>query len=330
MSRKKKSCVYIYLKKLGFFFFTMSNLFITFSDTNLRGYEITLQITDKTYRNVTRTEHFSPFKANFNELINFLDPILQTLIDDHSVESVYTFGDHRFLRYLNSLSTFGQIIDIRDSRINQNRIIYLDSPYSNYFIGCEDYPQHRGTKILTDDVSESINNLCFLIAKNIVIGYDLENECMVFNVKKQFPKFCTTHSFISSNRCTIILSEMNIFRFSVLNWARELLYKLNGKHELVEFILQCVLLNLAFPETVKYSFSSRTYFDIYISDTLVMSVMRCGWWLHSEFRETYIKLIRENISTFSIDVLKLDKVDHRDCSPIDGQGKIMDNSYLAF
>ena len=302
----------------------MSNLFLTLSDIPC-GYEISLRITNEKFRKVTRSEHFSPFTANSDDLINFLDPILQTLIDNHAVERVYTFGDHRILRKLNSLLTVQQIVDIRDSRIDQNCLIDLDSPYSSYFIGCENSPQSRGIKVIPDDVSESINNLCFLISKNIVNGYDIEKGCMYFNVKKQFPMFCTTHcSMRTTSRCTLILSEMNIFKFTVLTWARKLLYRLDGKYELVEFILQCVFLNLAFPHEVRYS-SSTSYFDIYISDVLVMSVMAVGncWWIHPEFWGKYVKYIRKNISTFNTAVLQLDKVVH-DSFLIDRLEKIMD------
>lgn len=294
----------------------MSNLFLTLSNSSYE-YEITLQITTENFQRVIKTEHFAPFRANLDDLINFLDPILQNLIDNHAVERVYTFGDHKCLRKLNSLSTIQPIIDIRDSRIDQNCVIDLNhSSYSNNFIGCENFPQSRGIKVLPDDISESINNLCFLISKNIVIGYDVEYGCVRFNVKKKYPMFCTYHcreraAVKPSSRCTITLSKMNIFKWIVLNWAKKLSDKLDGNHKLVEFILQCVFINLAFPLDVKYFSSDSSYLDIYILNVRVLSMtMENYYWLHPKFWSKYVRYIRENISVFNTVVLQLDEVSH--------------------
>ena len=294
----------------------MSNLFLTLSNSSY-GYEITLQITTENYQRAIKTEHFAPFRASLDDLINFLDPILQNLIDSHAVKRVYTYGDHKCLRKLNSLSTIQPIIDIRDSRIAQNCIIDLNrSSYSNCFIGCENFPQSRGVKVLPDDISESINNLCFLISKNIIIGYDVEYECVCFNVKKRYPMYCTYHCKETTaakpfSRCTITLSEMNIFKWTVLNWARKLLDKLDRKYTLVEFILQCVFINLAFPLDVTYSSSDSSYLDIYISNVRVLSMgMENDYWLHPKFWSKYVEYIRELISVFNTVVLQLDKVSH--------------------
>ena len=280
----------------------MNNLFLSLTyDLHTYQYEITLLVMDERCLDLIAKKHYPPFVMTDESILDNLDSEIQSLIEENDVEYVYTFGDHEILHSLKSLTTVS-VIDIRNSHIDENRIIDVNLPCnSDSGEECGKPPQPCGIKILPD-VVESINNLCFLISKNIVHGYDKHNECIRFNQKR------------SDEAYTVILSEINAIRIMILKCARGLLRRVNYDYDVVEFILQCVFLNLAYPHFVTYSSSSSSSsfdLEIFINDIRVISVTDYrGYILHRDYYNVYVKEIRGLVSIFNTDVLQLDRVKH--------------------
>lgn len=280
---------------------------------------------NRSYREVTLAVIGDDFSETAKEIKHFpslssscriLDLAIQSLIDSHNVMRVYTFGDHRLLHQLKSLTSL-PIIDLRSSRIDEDSIICVTDPYSPSFTLTP--PQPRGTKVLPD-VSESISNLCFLLGKNIV-NFDEEDMCISFNNPKRFSrKVCPDCQ--TETTCTIILSQMNCFNTMTLMWARRLIDQLGGRknrrYDIIEFILQCLFLNLAFPSYVHWEHQSQQWLRVLIEGDIVLRVSLKDhfYWLHPYFHSDYVKEIREKVSNFNMIVTGLEKVQHVNNVPL--------------
>lgn len=271
--------------------------------------EVTLAVIGDDFSETAKEiKHFPNLSSSSS--CRILDSAIQSLIDSHNVKRVYTFGDHRILHQLKSLTNL-PIIDLRSSRIDEDSIICVTDPYSPSFTRTP--PQPPGTKVLPD-VSESISNLCFLIGRNIV-NFHEEGMCISFNNPKRFSrKVCPDCQ--TNTTCTVILSQMNCFNTMALMWARRLINQLGGRknrpYDIIEFILQCLFLHLAFPSYVHWEHESQQWLRIYIRGDIVMrvSLKNHFYWLHPNFHSRYVKEIRGKISNFNMIVTELEIVQH--------------------
>lgn len=244
----------------------------------------------------------------------FVKEILQKLGETYKLKSIYVFGDHPVLRLLD-IPADVPLIDIRESRITGDFILNIDAAYdSSLYTLYKPRVQPHGIKILPSH-TESISNLCQLISKNVVRGYVASRGCMRFNISND--RFgcssCKKLSPVHFNRCSRVLTVQNRLCVMLLRKARSLRYAINDDRkgdELIEFILQCVFLNLSQPQYIRYT---SFPLEIFVDHIKVFSAdggsLRPSRVLCYPAANT-VEKIRDTVARFNRDVKKLDEIQH--------------------
>lgn len=236
----------------------------------------------------------------------------------HDIKIIYIFGDNQIFHRISCLQKNRlKVIDIRNNQINNPAYVNLQNPY---VVQKNKYAQNVSNKIKSlPRPSESINNLCLLISKNLVSGY--YEDFMYFNIENNsYSKYkCCYHkeninitNIISLSKCVIEKNQINRISLMFFKRAQLLINKYNINIILIEFIYQCLLLMFAFPKQIFWK-CMDSKLEIKINNIIVMTL----WLKDSKFNIQnnfiqYFHIVRSFIKNFDVDIKKINKINHQD------------------
>ena len=242
----------------------------------------------------------------------FLNDIVTEKINQYKVKMIYIFGDNQVIRNLHCLKDKNiWVIDIRESNINELKCLNFSEPYlhKNNNKNLSTPPSLPASPV------DSVSNLCQLLAKNVVSGYF--KNFIYFNLKRKsyFKDKCSYHkdpeNFIDFNKCVTELNTINRITLMLLQAAASINKHVSDNPLLVEFVLQCIFLNLSFPRNISWKCQDSNI-EIYINHIKVLSMFSDESqkvWCHDEM-EWYRAYISDMIKCFPERIKKVYRVNH--------------------